>query len=338
MSSRNYIIFTILFMLLLGCSKAIKEREILTVTGAIPSSEMGNTLIHEHILVDFIGADKTGYHRWDREEVMKKVLPYLLEAKKVGLNTLLECTPAYLGRDPQILRELSVKSGVKILTNTGFYGAVQDKYVPALAFQIDADSIAAIWINEFEQGIEGTGIRPGFIKISVDTAAVLSDIDEKIVRAAIITHRKTGLTIVSHTTADGPAFAQLDILEKEGISPEAWVWTHSQAGSPEGRIRAAQKGAWISIDNVNKAELNSTVNKIINLKSSGFLNQILISHDAGWFDPDAPDGGDFVGYTDLFTHLLPALRENGFNQMEIDQLLIENPKNAYKIRVRTESI
>ena len=336
MSSRKYFVSTILLMSLFGCSNAIKENETLTVTGAISASEMGNTLIHEHILVDFIGADKTGYHRWDREEVVKKVLPYLQEARKFGITTLLECTPAYLGRDPQLLRELSVKSGLKILTNTGFYGAVQDKYIPAFAFQIDADSIAAIWINEFEHGIEGTGIRPGFIKISVDTAAVLSDIDEKLVRAAIITHRKTGLTIVSHTTADGPAFAQMDILEKEGISPEAWVWTHSQKGTPEGRIRAAQKGAWISIDDVNKEELDSTVNKINSLKSSGFLNRLLISHDAGWFDPDAPDGGELVGYTDIFTHLLPALRENGFNQMEFDQLLIENPRNAYKIRVRME--
>ena len=336
MISRIYFVSAILFMSLLGCSNATKEKDILTVTGAISASEMGATLIHEHVLVDFIGADKTGYHRWNREEVVQKVLPYLQKAKKLGLNTLLECTPAYLGRDPQILRELSVKSGLRILTNTGFYGAVQDKYIPAFAFEIDADSIAAIWIREFEQGIEKTGIRPGFIKISVDTNAILSEIDEKIVRAAIITHRKTGLTIVSHTTSDSPAFAQLDILEKEDISPEAWVWTHAQEGTLEGRIHAAHKGAWISIDDVNKEELDSTVNKIISLKSSGFLNRVLISHDAGWFDPDAPDGGEFVGYTDIFTHLLPALRENGFNQMEIDQLLIENPKSAYKIRVRTE--
>lgn len=72
------------------------------------------------------------------------------------------------------------------------------------------------------------------------------------------------------------------------------------------------------------------------MKSAGVLNRLLISHDAGWFDPDEPDGGDFTGYTDIFTHLLPALREKGFNQSEIDQLIIENPQNAYRIRVRTK--
>jgi phosphotriesterase-related protein len=331
----NYFIVILLISVLLwACSS--KEKHIITVTGAIPVAEMGISLIHEHILVDFIGAEKTGYHRWDREEVVKKVLPYLLEAKNLGVNTLLECTPAFLGRDPELLRILSLKSGVKILTNTGFYGAVQDKYIPAFAFRIDADSLAAIWIREFEQGIEQAGIRPGFIKIAVDDSALLSEIDEKIVLAAIITHRKMGLTIVSHTGPDGPAFAQLNLLEKEGISPQAWVWTHAQEGTPQGHVRAAQKDAWISIDNVNKEELDSTVSMIIDLKSAGLLNRLLISHDAGWFDPDTAGGGDFRGYSDIFTHLLPALKENGFNQSEIDQLLIENPKDAYTIRVRVK--
>jgi phosphotriesterase-related protein len=230
---------------------------------------------------------------------------------------------------------LSDKSGINILTNTGFYGAVQDKYIPEFAFQIDADSLAKIWIREFEHGIEGTGIRPGFIKISVDDTAPLSDIDEKIVRAAIITHRHTGLTIVSHTGPDGPAFAQLKLLEETSVSPMAWVWTHAQEGTPEAHVRAAKQGAWISIDNVNQEELDITVNFINNLKSAALLNRLLISHDAGWFDPDQPGGGDFRGYTDIFTHLLPALKENGFSQTDIDQLLIVNPKKAFKIGVRT---
>jgi phosphotriesterase-related protein len=336
MNSNTRNIGTILLILFLGWACGTHKNQIMTVTGSISASEMGVTLPHEHVLVDFIGAEKTGYHRWNRDEVVEKVLPYLIEARDLGVNTLLECTPAYLGRDVQVLKMLSEKSGVKILTNTGFYGAVQDKYIPAFAFRIDADSLAAIWIREFEQGIEKTGIRPGFIKIAVDDTAQLSDIDEKIVRAAIITHRKTGLTIVSHTGPDGPAFSQLRLLEEEGVSPQAWVWTHAQEGSPEGLIRAAKRGAWISIDNVNREELDTTVNKIIDLRSAGFLNRLLVSHDAGWFDPDTPGGGDFRGYMDLFTHLLPALKEKGFTRSEMDTLLIENPENAFAIRVRTD--
>ena len=64
---------------------------------------MGLTLVHEHILVDFIGADSISSDRWNRDSVISKVLPYLLEAKKYGVKTLLDCTPSYLDKDPQLL-------------------------------------------------------------------------------------------------------------------------------------------------------------------------------------------------------------------------------------------
>ena len=72
---------------------------VITVNGKIPTAKMGTTLIHEHFLVDFIGADKINYNRWEKDEVVKKVLPYLSEAKKHGVKTIMDCTPAYLGRD-----------------------------------------------------------------------------------------------------------------------------------------------------------------------------------------------------------------------------------------------
>ena len=203
---KKIIISAILIIAQLGCNSNLDEMKINTVKTDITSVDMGKALIHEHILVDFIGADKTGFHRWSRTDVIKKVTPYLMELKKIGVNTLFECTPAYLGRDVVLLKMLSDRTGLNIITNTGLYGAVDDKYIPEYAYEISADSLATTWIKEFRNGIDGTNIKPGFIKISVDTNDVLSSIDEKIVKAAILTHKKTDLTIVSHTTADKPAF------------------------------------------------------------------------------------------------------------------------------------
>jgi phosphotriesterase-related protein len=118
--------FLLLLLLIIQCSP--HEKIILTVTGPMPADSMGLTLIHEHILVDFIGADSTGYHRWNRDTVIQKVLPYLLEARDLGVKTILECTPAYLGRDPELMKLLSKKSGLNILTNTGFYGSGSGKF------------------------------------------------------------------------------------------------------------------------------------------------------------------------------------------------------------------
>ena len=159
----------------------------MTVTGPINSSELDTTLVHEHVLVDWIGADSTGYHRWDRQQVVERVLPYFLEVKEKGVDTFFELTPAYLGRDPFILAELSEQSGLNIVTNTGFYGAVDNTYMPQIAYESSADEISDIWTDEFENGIEGSDIRPGFMKISVAVEEPLSELHQKIVDAAIST-------------------------------------------------------------------------------------------------------------------------------------------------------
>ena len=110
----------------------------------------------------------------------------------------MECTPAYLGRDPVLLQRLSRAASLQILTNTGYYGAANDKFLPPHAFTESADQLAARWIREARDGIDGTGVRPAFMKIGVD-AGPLSAVDEKLVRAAARTHRATGLPIYSHT-------------------------------------------------------------------------------------------------------------------------------------------
>jgi phosphotriesterase-related protein len=105
---------------------------IMTVNGPVPAHRMGSTLIHEHFLVDFIGADKIHSGRWNRETVVKKVLPHLEEVKARGIKTIFDCTPAFLGRDAVLLQQLSRQSGLQLVTNTGYYGAVQNKYLPPL--------------------------------------------------------------------------------------------------------------------------------------------------------------------------------------------------------------
>src|SRR5207302_7308011 len=99
-------------------------------------------------------------------------------------------TPAFIGRDPRVLAELSRRTGIHVLTNTGYYGAANDKFVPPHAFAESAEVLAARWIAEWHDGIDGTGVRPGFVKIGVDPAAGepprLSGIDAKLGRAAAL--------------------------------------------------------------------------------------------------------------------------------------------------------
>ena len=180
-----------------------------TVLGPVSPETLGPTLIHEHLLVDFIGAAAVSRSRYDRDEVFARARPFLEQARAKGLHTLVECTPMWLGRDPELLRRLSQASGVAIVTNTGYYGAANDKGLPPHAFTESAEALSARWIAEAKDGIENTGIRPGFMKIGVD-AGRLSEVDAKLVRAAALTHQATGLRIHSHTGDGVAAIAQLE--------------------------------------------------------------------------------------------------------------------------------
>tara|TARA_R110002167_G_scaffold49412_4_gene144726 strand:+ start:622 stop:1647 length:1026 start_codon:yes stop_codon:yes gene_type:complete len=334
-----------LLIYLTTIAPSVLVAQVITVNGAIAPEEMGLALIHEHIMVDWVGADSTGYHRWNRSKIVERALPYLEQLKAHGITSFLDCTPAYLGRDPYILKELSERTGLHILTNTGYYGAGNNKYIPKSLMDASPKEMAARWITEFRQGIDGSGIRPGFIKISVDNDTILSEMHMNLVKAAARTHLVTGMTIVSHTGTDGPALAQLKMLKEMGVSPKAFVWTHAQNGTMAGYLEAASQGAWISLDNINDLPTNKPdspgtiawfVKTLLELKDHGILNHILISHDAGWYNVGEKNGGDYRGYTDLFTKLIPKLEENGFTQNDIDMMLRQNPKRAYSIQIRNE--
>jgi phosphotriesterase-related protein len=316
--------------LTLSCS--FEQPQIISVNGPIPSGAMGKTLHHEHLLVDFIGADSTGYHRWNKDSVVAKVLPYLLEIKKLGYKTLVECTPAYLGRDPELLKILSEKSGIQLITNTGYYSAVDAKFLPPHAFTESAEELAQRWIVESENGIEETDVFPGFIKIAVERKS-LEPIHKKIVQAACLTHKATGLTIMSHTGPAIPAFEQLEILEKNGIHASAFIWTHAQ-NEPDisKHIDAARKGAWIAFDGFSEKQVTRYVEFAQKMKIEGLLQKVLFSHDAGWYRPGEPGGGEFRGFTEIENILIPALRENGLSQQDIHQLFELNPAEAFQIK------
>lgn len=333
-----------LAVLLHACSTSemsSDQGKILTVTGAIDPSEFGTVLTHEHLLVDFVGAESTGYHRWNRDTVVEVVTPYLEEIQSLGVQSFVECTPAYLGRDPLLMKRLSEQTGINILTNTGYYGARNNKFIPDEVFEMEPETLADVWIDEFRNGIEDTGIRPGFIKIGVDSDDTLSAKHRLLINAAAIAHQETGLVIASHTGPESPAFEQIDILESAGVSPSAFIWVHAQRGSQEGIIEAAQRGAWISLDNVNAARDKNPgsnfstqwyVARLAAMKEAGVLDRVLISHDAGWYRPGEPGGGNFRGFSDISTTLVPALNAAGFTADEIDQLLVVNPAEAFVIR------
>ncbi|CAN5868128.1 aryldialkylphosphatase [soil metagenome] len=307
---------------------------IMTVQGPLPPNELGPTLPHEHVLVDFIGAEEVDPRRYNQEEAFTVALPHLRRARELGVRTIIECTPDYLGRDPVLLRRLSEASGLHLLTNTGYYGAVEGKYLPQHAHIETADQLAARWDLEWREGIAGTGIRPGFIKISVNKSPLVA-VDRKLVQAAGRTHRKNGLTIASHTGSGAAALEELAILQEEGVAGQAFIWVHAQSEKDRSfHLQAARQGAWLSFDGLSPSNLPEYLAHLQALKEANLLGQVLLSHDAGWYSVGEPGGGDFRSYETLFQDFIPLLQETGFTGAEIRQLTVENPQRAFTVRVR----
>jgi phosphotriesterase-related protein len=320
-----------------GCATflpRIDRPQVMTVLGPIPPERMGTTLPHEHVLVDFIGAAQTSRARYSAQEAFDVALPHLLRVKDLGCSTLVECTPAYLGRDPALLKRLAVASGLQIITNTGYYGAAGNRFLPAHARSETTEQLAYRWVREWREGIEGTGIRPGFIKIGVD-AGRLSDLHRKLVRAAAFTHLATGLTIAAHTGDGVAALEELALLKEEGVAGEAFIWVHAQSEpKPELHAQAAASGAWVEFDGLSPESVNAHVKLLQTMKRQGFLQRVLLSHDAGWYHVGEPRGGDFRPFDTLFSQGRATLREASFTEEEVRQTVALNPAAAFAIRLR----
>lgn len=310
------------------------KNAIMTVQGEIDASTFGKTLAHEHVMCDFIGADKTGPHRYEPDTVVATMLPHLEAIKGRGFTGFVDCTPDYIGRDAGVLRRLSELTNVHILTNTGYYGAAGDKYVPAHAYEETADQLAARWIREWEQGIGNTGIKPGFIKIGVDPGS-LSAIDRKLVQAAARTHLQTGLTIACHTGEGQAALGVLEIVRQEGVAPSALIIVHADGIADQNvHVQLAEAGAWVEYDGVNSTSIQKHVRLITEMLKNGFGSRLLLSHDAGWYQVGEPNGGNIRPYTAISDQLTPALKSAGVDDDTIRKLLVDNPAEAFSVRVR----
>lgn len=283
----------------------------------------GSVLVHEHVLVDFIGADQIQPGRYDPDEVFRVAKPRLDELAALGCRRLLECTPNFLGRAPRLLARLSEATGLELWTNTGLYGAAKHRYVPAFAYQESAEQLARRWIQEVQRGVEG--LRPRFIKTGVN-AAPLDELDRKLVRAAAITSRETGLTIASHTTGGGPAAVeQLEIVEAEGVRASKFVWVHAQNEKDHSfHERLARAGAWVEFDGISERTAEWHRQCVRHMAGSGLLDRTLISQDAGWYHVGEPGGGNYRGYTYIYTDFLPSLESSW-----IRRLMVENPVAAF---------
>jgi phosphotriesterase-related protein len=295
------------------------RRSLLTLLSAAAPRSI---LVHEHVMVDFIGADRIAPSRYDPEDVFRAALPKLREIVQLGCRRLIECTPNYLGRDPRLLTRLAKAAGLEIWTNAGLYGAGNFKYLPGFASEESAAQLAQRWIAEFRQGVDG--VKPRFIKIGVNKGP-LHPLDRKLVHAAALCSKATGLTIAVHTGDGKAALDELEILKSEGLNLAKWVWVHAQnEKDPAVHEAVARAGGWVEFDGINSRGADWHLECVRHMAKAGLLGRVLLSQDSGWYRVGEPGGGQYNGYSYIYTDFLPRLEAAW-----IPRLMWENPRAAF---------
>jgi len=287
-------------------------------------------------MVDFVGAQRTSRSRWNPEEIIARMQPYLLAAKQSGVRGFVDCTPAYVGRDPRVLKELAKSTGLHILTNTGYYGDAEGRYLPPSAHSETASQIAARWLAEWHDGIDDTGVRPGFVKVRVDgltsDRSRLSEMDGKLLAAASIVTHKTGMAVTCHSPGPTGLSAALRFAA-EGGEPGKFIVAHCDDNGFDlnKRIRAA--GSWVSIDGIGRKPVADHLAIVLPLLQKS-PDRLLLSMDSGWYNVGEPNGGKINGFTVLTDRFLPALRKAGVTGAQINHVTVENPARVFAATVK----
>ena len=207
------------------------------------------TLMHEHVVTDLRAPGQRVEGDFDAAEAFGVALPFLRRLRGTGCFTLVEPTPINIGWQPETLRQLSGASDVNIICATGFYGAANQKFIPDFAFHEDEEQLAARIIREAEEGIGGSKVKPGLIKTGVNKESPLPAIERKLVTAALLAHKQTGLVVASHTGGGSQALEQISIATKMQVAPSRFIWVHAQNEKDrQFHIQLPREGVWVEFD------------------------------------------------------------------------------------------
>lgn len=301
--------------------------KLITTLGEKSKEELGIILPHEHIFVDLGPIEARSYENANTDDVVRVMVPELLKAKKGGVSALVEATPVGVGRRVDIVKAVSEAADLPVVVATGIY---REPWVPDWALKASQQELRQWMLKELNEGVESTGIKAAWIKLSAGDEGITAT-ETKLLRAAAEAGQVSNAIIGSHTIKARVVEAQLDILE-ETYTATRFIWIHTQQEADfKLHLKMAKRGAWLSYDMIGSERFSDEyyIDCLQRLMDAGYKEQILLSHDRGWFDPSKPNGGEQKPFDYLTGVFVPKLERAGFLERDIHQLLVLNPFNAY---------
>ncbi|MFC1676589.1 phosphotriesterase [Planctomycetota bacterium] len=312
-----------------------EDSKIMTVLGPISVDELGSTYMHEHLVQDSSFLDNDPEKKIDDEETLTWEMKDTLRA---GARTLVDCTCRGMGPQPEKLKRIAENSGMNIIASTGFYRPI---VYPDYVKISTADELAKMMIDECQNGLEGSDVKPGMLAefsshdpndMAIDGG--VSKDNEKVFRAAARTHIATGLPITTHCWLGYGADWEINIFQEEGVDLSKVVIGHVGIDHPN--IHNARyilsTGVNVGIDGIGYGERDGFKDFFEHEKAQlvktfiewGHIDQITISLDmTRKYHLKKHRGHGFAFLMDCF---VPIMIEVGITEEQVDHILIKNPK------------
>ena len=327
-----------------------------TVLGDVSPDDIGVVLPHEHAFMHWLGAEADHLSQYNEEETLAKVVKELTRAKeRHGLSCFVDVSTSNNGRNVNFLAAASRRSGVHVVSASGFY--TESMGIPFYWATKPIDAIEDYFSREITEGVVNTDVRCGIIKLASGPAFPSpppqwgselapyalgpTPVEEKGFRAAARVQKKLGVAITTHTDENDWAVCniglrQLDLLLDEGAEPSKCIIGHAD-GTPNIRYLAEimERGANVGLDtfaypwgppgDVGRIGLVSA------LVSMGYASKVVLSHDIVLHEmrrPGTDDDPSLEGKNicKLFEETVPALAKVGVSEDAVHQMMVENPR------------
>jgi phosphotriesterase-related protein len=313
-----------------------------TVRGPVELSDLGPTLMHEHVYVlstEYV--QNYGSDWWDEEFRVADAIAKLNSMYAKGIQTIVDPTVWGLGRYNPRIQRIAAQTPVNIIVAAGLYvyEELPHQYAyrgPGLAIDIP-EPMVTDFSRDITEGIANTGVKAAFLKCALETPEPSPGV-ERIARAIARAHLETGAPITVHTS--GPhqtGRTAVRIFREEGVDLAKVVIGHAgDSNDLDYLAELADAGVLLGMDRFGLDLFNPTaerVKTITALASRGYAGSMVLAHDANcfidWFGSAHDDVRSVAmpdwHYEHISDDVLPALLADGVTQAQIDTMMLENP-------------
>ena len=314
--------------------------EIQTARGPIDAEQLGRVLMHEHVFIISPEMKDNVPEDWgDEDDRVADAVGRLNALKAVGIDTILDPTALGLGRYIPRIARVAEQTDLNIVVATGLYTFNELEHYWARrtpgSGTNGSDPMVNLFVKDITEGVGGTSIKAGIIKCATDRPGVTADV-ERVLRACAKAHRATGVSITTHTHAESKrGLDQQRIFKDEGVDLSRVVIGHcGDSTDLEYLEELIANGSTLGMDRFGIDGYQPTpvrVQVVADLCRRGHADKLVLSHDAScyldWIPGEIPPSTmPNWNYLHISRDVLPALREQGVTEAQIDLMLVDNPR------------